>query len=147
MKRNYIQLPPLPADMPVESIELIWQYAKMPVEKRGIFLEFVEKSVDDSMEGLSETELSKLLNDAGGNLDADVVEYAEYMRRFLAMLFSQACETAGFVYQHYCVEGKSLEEISKEYDMDDTSLRLITQYYEQTGRKKGMKTKSFEEKN
>lgn len=138
MKRNYIQLPPLPADMPFEAMKLIWQYAKMPVERRGMFLEFIEQSVDGGMEELSETELSKLLSDTEANLDDDVAEYAEYMKRFLAMLFSQACETAGFVYQNYCVEGKSLEEIAKEYDMDDTSLRLITQYYERTGENGGM---------
>lgn len=147
MKRNYIQLPPLPADMPFEAMKLIWQYAKMPAEKRGMFLEFIEKSVDEGMEELLETELSKRLNDTDGNADADVAEYAEYMKRFLAMLFSQACETAGFVYQHYCVEGKSLEEIAKEYDMDDTSLRLITQYYDRTERNKGMGKKSFWKKN
>ena len=54
--------------------------------------------------------LSQLLNSTDKELDPDLSEYAELMKKFLGTLYSQACDTAGFVYQHYCVEGKSLEE-------------------------------------
>ena len=77
--------------------------------------------------------MSKLLNRTDKELDPDLIEYAKLMKKFLGTLYSQACETAGFVYQHYCVEGKSLEEISREYQIDEEALRLITQYYSLTG--------------
>ena len=35
MEQKYIQLPPLPSDMPLESIEMIWLYAQMSDEKRA----------------------------------------------------------------------------------------------------------------
>ena len=131
MKTKYIQLPPLPEDLPTELIEIIWLYAKMPKDKRKMFMEFNE-NVYGLPENLGKTELSKLLNRTDKELDSDLSEYAELMKKFLGTLYSQACETAGFVYQHYCVEGKSLEEISREYQIDEEALRLITQYYSLT---------------
>lgn len=132
MKTKYIQLPPLPEDLPTELIEIIWLYAKMPKDKRKMFMEFNE-NVYGLPENLGKTELSKLLNRTDKELDSDLSEYAELMKKFLGTLYSQACETAGFVYQHYCVEGKSLEEISREYQIDEEALRLIAQYYRLTG--------------
>lgn len=133
MKTKYIQLPPLPEDLPTELIEVIWLYAKMPKDKRKMFMEFMNENVYGIPENLGKTELSKLLNRTDKEMDSDLSEYAELMKKFLGTLYSQACETAGFVYQHYCVEGKSLEEISREYQIDEEALRLITQYYSLTG--------------
>lgn len=132
MKTKYIQLPPLPEDLPTELIGIIWLYAKMPKDKRKMFLEFMNENVYGVPENLGKTELSKLLNRKDEELDPDLIEYAELMKKFLGTLYSQACETAGFVYQHYCVEGKSLKEISREYQIDEESLRLMEQYYELT---------------
>ena len=41
MKTKYIQLPPLPEDLPTELIEVIWLYAKMPKDRRKMFMEFM----------------------------------------------------------------------------------------------------------
>ena len=126
-------LAPLPEDLPTELIEVIWLYAKMPKDRRKMFMEFMNENVYGIPENLGKTELSKLLNRTDKEMDSDLSEYAELMKKFLGTLYSQACETAGFVYQHYCVEGKSLEEISREYQIDEEALRLITQYYSLTG--------------
>lgn len=133
MKTKYVQLPPLPEDLPTELIGIIWLYAKMPKDKRKMFLEFMNENVYGIPENLGKTELSKLLNRTDKELDPDLIEYAELMKKFLGTLYSQACEMAGFVYQHYCVEEKSLEEISRDCRIDEESLRLIAQYYELTG--------------
>lgn len=132
MKTKYIQLPPLPEDLPTELIGIIWLYAKMPKDKRKMFLKFMNENVYGIPENLGKTELSKLLNRTDKEMDSDLSEYAELMKKFLGTLYSQACDTAGFVYQHYCVEGKSLEEISREYGINEESLRLMVQYYELT---------------
>ncbi|WP_288175418.1 hypothetical protein [Sporofaciens musculi] len=110
MKTKYIQLPPLPEDLPTELIEMIWLYAKTPKDKRKMFLDFMNENVYGIPENIGKTKLSQLLNSTDKELDPDLSEYAELMKKFLGTLYSQACDTAGFVYQHYCVEGKSLEE-------------------------------------
>ena len=38
MEPNYIQLPPLPSDMPTELIEIVWGYAKMEKPEKEKFL-------------------------------------------------------------------------------------------------------------
>lgn len=133
MKEKYIQLPPLSVDLPAELVGMIWLYAKMPKDRRSMFLEFMNVNVYGNAEDISKTELSRIINETDRDLEPDLSEYVELMKKFFGILLSQACETAGFVYQHYCVEGKSLEEISREYQMDEESLRLIAQYYELTG--------------
>ena len=133
MKTKYIQLPPLPEDLPTELIEMIWLYAKTPKDKRKMFLDFMNENVYGIPENIGKTKLSQLLNSTDKELDPDLSEYAELMKKFLGTLYSQACEMAGFVYQHYCVEEKSLEEISRDCRIDEESLRLIAQYYELTG--------------
>ena len=75
-----------------------------------MFLDFMNENVYGIPENIGKTKLSQLLNSTDKELDPDLSEYAELMKKFLGTLYSQACDTAGFVYQHYCVEGKSLEE-------------------------------------
>ncbi len=135
METKYLHLPPLPMDLPIEQIEIIWLYAKMPEEKRKMLLEFIKENVEGRPEDFDKTEYAKLMNDADKELDSDLQEYVNYTRRFLGTLISQACEAAGFLYQHYCVEGKSVEEIAREYGMDEKDLQLIAQYYDKTGKK------------
>lgn len=145
MKEKYIQLPPLSVDLPSELVGLIWIYAKMPKDRRSMLLEFMNINVYGGADDISKTELSKIINETNGDLEPDLLEYAELMKKFLGTLYSQACETAGFVYQHYCVEGKSLEEISREYQMDEESLRLIAQYYRLTGEVIWLREKGYDQ--
>ncbi len=37
MEPNYIQLPPLPSDMPIELIEIVWAYARMEKSEKENF--------------------------------------------------------------------------------------------------------------
>jgi len=141
METKYLHLPPLPMDLPIEQIEIIWLYAKMPEEKRKMLLEFIKENVEGRPEDIARTKYAKLMNDTDKELDSDLQEYVDYTRRFLGILISQACETAGFLYQHYCVEGKSVEEIAREYGMDEDYLRLIAQYYDKTGKKSSWEKK------
>lgn len=145
MKEKYIQLPPLSVDLPSELVGIIWLYAKMPKDRRSTLLEFMNVNVFSDAEDISKTELSKILNETDKELEPDLLEYVELMKKFLGILLSQACEMAGFVYQHYCVEGKSLEEISRDYRIDEESLRLITQYYSLTGESIWLREKGYDQ--
>lgn len=41
MKPDYIQLPPIPSDMPAELIEIVWGFARMEELERKKFLDFM----------------------------------------------------------------------------------------------------------
>ena len=45
-------------------------------------------------------------------------------------LIVQSCEMAAFVYQNYLIEKKSTEDIVKEFNADEESTQLVTQYYD-----------------
>ena len=108
MKPKYIQLPPLQADLPLESIEMIWTYAQMKREEQGLIRDMLETCVEGRAKELDN----------------------ELMKRLIGSLIAQACETAGIVYQNYCVKGKTLEEIAREYNLDQGILHLMAQYYD-----------------
>jgi transposase len=37
---------------------------------------------------------------------------------------------AALVYQNYCIEKQSIEEISKEFNVNEESVQLMVQYYD-----------------
>lgn len=130
MEQKYIQLPPLPSDMPLESIEMIWLYAQMSDEKRDMFLEFIWESFNDNNTCLEKSEISKAMWRSCTEINPDVVEFANLMKKLVGILIVQACEMAAFIYQGYCIAGKSIEELSKEYHVDKETLQLMAQYYD-----------------
>lgn len=66
------------------------------------------------------------------DLEADkgITQYTDLMKQMLETLIAQACEMAGFVYQKYCIDKKSLDEITEEFQVDKKSLLLITKYFD-----------------
>lgn len=130
MEQNYIQLPPLPSDMPLESIEMIWLYAQMSDEKRDMFLEFIWGSFNDNNTCLEKSEISKALWSSCTEINSDVLEFANLMKKLVGILIVQACEMAALIYQDYCIAGKSIEELSKEHHVDEKTLQLMAQYYD-----------------
>ena len=43
MEERYIQLPPLPADMEVQALELLWQFAILGEEEQKEALEYIKE--------------------------------------------------------------------------------------------------------
>lgn len=130
MKPKYIQLPPLQADLPLESIEMIWTYAQMKREEQGLIRDMLETCVEGRAKELEHTEFARTLEDTDIEVSQEIMEYNELMKRLIGSLIAQACETAGIVYQNYCVKGKTLEEIAREYNLDQGILHLMAQYYD-----------------
>lgn len=130
MKQNYIQLPPLPSDMPLESIEMIWLYAQMSDEKRDMLLEFIWESFNNNNTCLGKSEISKAMWSSCTEINPDVLEFANLMKKLVGILIVQACEMAALIYQDYCITGKSIEELSKEYHVDKETIQLMAQYYD-----------------
>lgn len=63
MEPNYIQLPPLPSDMPIELIEIVWAYARMEESEKENFLEFLRKNAKSDIGGWRER---KIIGNDGG---------------------------------------------------------------------------------
>ena len=45
MEPNYIQLPPMPSDMPPELIEVVWGFARMEEPERKKLLAFMQEEM------------------------------------------------------------------------------------------------------
>ena len=63
MEPKYIQLPPLPSDMPTELIEIVWGFARMEESERKKFLDYMRENVKP---GVDEREKEELLKMMGG---------------------------------------------------------------------------------
>ncbi len=129
MEPKYIQLPPLPSDMPVEALETIWLYTQLSRQEQRAVRDFLRENLKEDNKDLDETELAKMMQEPETEVNPDVKEYSDLMRKLLGTLIAQSCEMAALVYQDYCIEKKSVEEISKEFNIDEEAVRLMVQYY------------------
>ena len=130
MKPKYIQLPPLPLDLPIEVIEMIWLYTRLSGEEQEMIRDFIRENLKKGNRNLDGTGLSKVLEDSDEKVNPDVKEFIDLMRKLVATLIAQSCEMAALVYQNYYIEKKSTEEISKELHVDEESIRIVSQYYD-----------------
>lgn len=130
MKPEYIQLPPLPSDLPAEAIEMIWLYTRLSVEEQEMIREFIRENLKKGNRNLEETDFAKVLRDSGAEENPDVKEFIDLMRKLIGILIAQSCDMAALVYQNYCIEKKSTEDISEEFNVDQESIQLMVQYYD-----------------
>lgn len=130
MEPKYIQLPPLPLDLPAEVIEMIWLYTRLSGEEQEMIRDFIRENLKKENRNLDGTDLSKVLEDSDEKVNTDVKEFIDLMRKLVGTLIAQSCEMAALVYQNYYIEKKSTEEISKEFHVDEESIRIISQYYD-----------------
>ena len=130
MGTKYVQFPPLPLDMSLEAIEMLWTYARMREEERGIVREFIRECVDGRTKEIEKAEFVKRMEAGKTEQKQELAEYNELMKKLIGSLIAQACEAAGIVYQNYCLEGKSIEKISDEFAIDQELIYLIVQYYD-----------------
>ena len=130
MEPKYIQLPPLPLDLPTEVIEMIWLYTRLSGEEQKMIQGFIRENLKKENKNVDETDLSKVLEDSDEKVNTDVKEFIDRMRKLVGTLIAQSCEMAALVYQNYYIEKKSTEEISKEFHVDEESIRIVSQYYD-----------------
>lgn len=130
MKPEYIQLPPLPSDLPAEVIEMIWLYTQLSVEEQEMIREFIRENLKKGNRNLEETDFAKVLRDSEAEENPDVKEFIDLMRKLIGILIAQSCDMAALVYQNYCIEKKSTEDISEEFNVDQESIQLMVQYYD-----------------
>ena len=130
MKTKYIQLPPLPSDLSTEVIKMIWLFARLSGEEQEMIRSFIRENLKKENKNLYKTDLLKVLQDSDEKVNPDVKEFIDLLRKLVGILTAQSCEMAALVYQLYCIEKKSTEDIAKEFHMAEKSIRLMTQYYD-----------------
>ena len=130
MKPEYIQLPPLPTDLPAEVIEMIWLYTRLSGEEQEMIREFIRENLKKGNRNVEETDFAKVLRDYEAEENPDVKEFIDIMRKLIGILIAQSCDMAALVYQNYCIEKKSTEDISEEFNVDQESIQLMVQYYD-----------------
>lgn len=130
MEPNYIQLPPMPSNMPIELLEIIWGFARMEGTEKEKFLEFIRNVLKMNSEDGRSERLIKMMEESALEPSPYVEEFNSLMRDLIGTLVAQACEMAALVLQYYCVDEKSIKEISEKFDVPENTIELMTQYYE-----------------
>lgn len=130
MEPKYIQLPPMPSDMPIELLEIIWGFARMEETEKEKFLEFMRDVLKRNSEDGRSERLIRMMKESASESSPYVEEFNSLMRELLGTLVAQACEIAAVVLQYYCVDEKSIKEISEKFDLPEDTVELMTQYYE-----------------
>ena len=130
MKPEYIQLPPLPSDLPAEVIEMIWLYTRLSGEEQEMIREFIWENLKKGNRNVEETDFAKVMRDSEAEENPDVKEFIDLMRKLIGILIAQSCDMTALVYQNYCMEKKSTEDISEEFNVDQESIQLMAQYYD-----------------
>lgn len=130
MELKYIQLPPLPSDMPTELIEIVWVYARMEKPEKEKFLNLIREKMKPGIEDNDKEKLIRMIEESRGKVSPYVEEFSSLMKELLGTLIAQACEMSAFVYQCYCIEGKSIKEIAETIHVPENSIELMAQYYD-----------------
>ena len=130
MEPNYIQLPPMPSDMPPELIEVVWGFARMEEPERKKFLDFMRENMKPGVDNGKREELLRMMEKSRGEASPYVEEFHSLMRDLIGTLVAQACEMAALVLQYYCVDEKSIKEISEIFHVPENTIELMAQYYE-----------------
>lgn len=130
MEPNYIQLPPLPSDMPIELIEIVWAYARMEKSEKENFQNFCGKT-RNLIQGDGEKEkLLEMMEESKPKPSPYVKEFNSLMQELIATLIAQACEMSALIYQKYCIEKNSIREISETIHVPGSTIELMAQYYD-----------------
>lgn len=130
MKKEYIQLPPLPADTPWDILNVLWEFAKLDDEERIDALNYLEALEDFA---IGEGELEALQENIEKYKDQDIQFFdrvSEIIRNVIAMLTINSYEMAALIYQKRCVEGKSKEQIAEEAGLDSDKIDMFVKYYD-----------------
>lgn len=131
MKEKYIQLPPLPADMEIAAIEMIWKFATLDEADKEEALEYI-KSIDAYYEDEVDMEAFQdfLKKYETKDVSETFQEFIETIRRLVGRLIMDSYGMAGMIYQKRCVENKSVEEISHECGLAANKIQLFVDYFD-----------------
>ena len=104
METDFIQLPPMPFDMPTEFVAIVWIYARMEKTEKEQYLDFIQNNIKSNTNESKGKNLIELMGKSKLKPSPYVEEFHSLMQKLIGTLIVQACETSAFIYQKYCVE-------------------------------------------
>lgn len=130
MEKEYIQLPPLPADTPWDVLNVLWEFAKLDDDERIDALKYLE-ALEDFTIGDGEIEAMKEIVEKYKDEDMEFFNnVSEIIKNVIAVLVINSYELAALIYQKRCVEGKCKEQIANEIGLNPDKLELFIQYFD-----------------
>lgn len=129
---RYIQLPPIPEDIEIPALEAIWTIARMNKEQRKDALRQLEAMIgDEETHEMDEVTMQEVL-EKYTDVDDDGIflQYVECMRNLIARLILESYDVAAYVYQKYCVEKQSVEELLKNTRLSEQELNMFISYFD-----------------
>ena len=130
METDYIQLPPMPSDTPTELVAVVWIYARMEKPEKEQFLDFMRENIKSGTSDGEKEKLMELIEKSKLKPSPYVEEFHSIMQELIGTLIAQACEMSALIYQKYCIEKKSIKEISETIHVPQNAVELMAQYYE-----------------
>ena len=130
METDYIQLPPMPSDTPTELVAVVWIYARMEKPEKEQFLDFMRENIKSGTSDGEKEKLMELIEKSNLKPSPYVEEFHSLMQELIGTLIAQACEMSALIYQKYCIEKKSIKEISETIHVPQNAVELMAQYYE-----------------
>lgn len=130
MNPDYIQLPPMPFNMPPELIGIIWEFARMEEPERKKVLDIIQENIKSGADNGEIEKSLRMILESEGEARTYVKEFYSLMRELIGTLIAQACEMAAIVLQYYCIDEKSIKEISETVHVSENMIELMAQYYE-----------------
>lgn len=139
---RYIQLPPIPEDIEMPALEAIWVIARMNREQRKDALRQLEAMIgDDETHEMNEAVMQEVA-EKYIDVDEDGIfsQYVECMRKLITQLILESYDVAAYVYQKYCIEKQSVEELLKNTRLSEQKLNMFISYFEVRENEKGCKS-------
>lgn len=127
MEEEYIQLPPLPADLEWDAVKVIWEYAKLSEEEKI--------SVYDDMCRISGNKEEIPKEHHKIELE-EIADYVEALRALMASLITEASDIAAWVFARKYIEGFSLEQMMEELPHAEKFIRAMDIMFEKNIGKK-----------
>lgn len=140
---RYIQLPPIPEDIEMPALEAIWLIAKMNKEQRKDAFRQLEAMIgDDETYKMDEATMQEVL-EKYIDVDEDGIfsQYVESMRKLIAQLILESYDVAAYVYQKYCIEKASVEELLKDTRLSEKELNMFISYFDVREKEQGRERK------
>ncbi len=129
MEKDYIQLPPMPSDAPTELVAIVWIYSRMEKPEKEQFLDFMREILKHGASDSEKEKLMELMENTKIKPSPCVEEFNSLMQELIGTLIAQACEMSALIYQEYCIEEKSIKEISETIHVPQNVVELMAQYY------------------
>lgn len=109
MDKEYIQLPPLPADLEADALKVIWEYLKLSKEQQ-------ENVLFDLKSMIGETEGEYKVPENYRRVPiTEIEDYIETIRELIRSLTWQASDIAAWVFVRKIVKGYTLEDMIEEF--------------------------------